>query len=175
MTPAKLRTLTSSSSACKWRKHPRIRPPPIFSRTSKATSSKDSALSTLSSGLPSYCSLCWVQVLQTIFYLGIYCTILCLFTFAAWDHLWMHEQQDYLSPRNIWDRKRFRNQLVVQRHRKDVSNFDRQFTSEGTELTPTDKLFMMNLDQVGQQTCHHFQICHHFHCCGNYRHRSTRI
>jgi len=33
------------------------------------------------------------------------------------------------------------------RHRKDVSNFDRQFTSEGTDLTPTDKLFMMNLDQ----------------------------
>jgi len=33
------------------------------------------------------------------------------------------------------------------RHRKDVSNFDRQFTSEGVELTPTDKLFMMNLDQ----------------------------
>ena len=38
--------------------------------------------------------------------------------------------------------------LRPQRHRKDVSNFDRQFTSEGTELTPTDKLFMMNLDQV---------------------------
>ena len=34
-----------------------------------------------------------------------------------------------------------------QRHRKDVSNFDRQFTSEGTNLTPTDKTFMMNLDQ----------------------------
>ena len=34
-----------------------------------------------------------------------------------------------------------------QRHRKDVSNFDRQFTSEKTELSPTDKLFMMNLDQ----------------------------
>ncbi len=34
-----------------------------------------------------------------------------------------------------------------QRHRKDVSNFDRQFTSEKTDLTPTDKLFMMNLDQ----------------------------
>jgi len=33
------------------------------------------------------------------------------------------------------------------RHRKDVSNFDRQFTSEGVDLTPTDKLFMMNLDQ----------------------------
>ncbi|XP_071531924.1 protein kinase C, brain isozyme-like isoform X10 [Panulirus ornatus] len=34
------------------------------------------------------------------------------------------------------------------RHRKDVSNFDKQFTSERTELTPTDKLFMMNLDQT---------------------------
>ncbi|XP_023345470.1 protein kinase C, brain isozyme [Eurytemora carolleeae] len=33
------------------------------------------------------------------------------------------------------------------RHRKDVSNFDRQFTSENVDLTPTDKLFMMNLDQ----------------------------
>jgi len=33
------------------------------------------------------------------------------------------------------------------KHRKDVSNFDRQFTSEATNLTPTDKLFMMNLDQ----------------------------
>ncbi|XP_076310114.1 protein kinase C, brain isozyme-like isoform X2 [Tachypleus tridentatus] len=32
-------------------------------------------------------------------------------------------------------------------HRKDVSNFDKQFTSENTNLTPTDKLFMMNLDQ----------------------------
>lgn len=31
------------------------------------------------------------------------------------------------------------------RHRKDVSNFDKQFTSEKTDLTPTDKLFMMNL------------------------------
>jgi len=37
--------------------------------------------------------------------------------------------------------------FVFQRHRKDVSNFDRQFTSEKTDLTPTDKLFMMNLDQ----------------------------
>lgn len=34
------------------------------------------------------------------------------------------------------------------KHRKDVSNFDRQFTSEKTDLTPTDKLFMMNLDQT---------------------------
>lgn len=36
---------------------------------------------------------------------------------------------------------------ILQKHRKDVSNFDRQFTSEKTDLTPTDKLFMMNLDQ----------------------------
>lgn len=35
----------------------------------------------------------------------------------------------------------------MQRHRKDVGNFDRQFTSEKIDLTPTDKLFMMNLDQ----------------------------
>ncbi|XP_022226267.2 protein kinase C, brain isozyme isoform X4 [Drosophila obscura] len=33
------------------------------------------------------------------------------------------------------------------KHRKDVSNFDKQFTSEKTDLTPTDKVFMMNLDQ----------------------------
>lgn len=35
-----------------------------------------------------------------------------------------------------------------QKHRKDVSNFDKQFTSEKTDLTPTDKVFMMNLDQT---------------------------
>ncbi|XKL60985.1 hypothetical protein PGB90_008042 [Kerria lacca] len=34
------------------------------------------------------------------------------------------------------------------KHRKDVSNFDKQFTTEKTDLTPTDKLFMMNLDQT---------------------------
>nr|ADU04569.1 protein kinase C1 [Plutella xylostella] len=34
------------------------------------------------------------------------------------------------------------------KHRKDVSNFDKQFTQEKTELTPTEKLFMMNLDQT---------------------------
>lgn len=37
---------------------------------------------------------------------------------------------------------------TFQQHRKDVSNFDKQFTSEKTDLTPTDKLFMMNLDQT---------------------------
>lgn len=38
--------------------------------------------------------------------------------------------------------------LFAQKHRKDVSNFDKQFTSEKIDLTPTDKLFMMNLDQT---------------------------
>merc|ERR1719150_3360047 len=33
------------------------------------------------------------------------------------------------------------------RHRKDVSNFDKQFKSRPVSDTPTDKLFMMNLDQ----------------------------
>ncbi|XP_022230235.2 protein kinase C, eye isozyme [Drosophila obscura] len=33
------------------------------------------------------------------------------------------------------------------KHRKDISNFDEVFTKEKTDLTPTDKLFMMNLDQ----------------------------
>jgi len=37
--------------------------------------------------------------------------------------------------------------ITIQKHRKDVSNFDKQFTSEKTDLTPTDKVFMMNLDQ----------------------------
>ncbi|XP_052238872.1 calcium-dependent protein kinase C-like isoform X2 [Dreissena polymorpha] len=32
--------------------------------------------------------------------------------------------------------------------RKDVSNFDREFTNEAPKLTPTDKLFIMNLDQT---------------------------
>ncbi|KAL2748869.1 hypothetical protein V1477_002989 [Vespula maculifrons] len=36
----------------------------------------------------------------------------------------------------------------MRKHPKDVSNFDKQFTSEKTDLTPTDKLFMMNLDQT---------------------------
>lgn len=36
----------------------------------------------------------------------------------------------------------------VQKSRRDVSNFDREFTSEAPKLTPTDKLFIMNLDQT---------------------------
>uniref|UniRef100_K1RBP7 protein kinase C n=1 Tax=Magallana gigas TaxID=29159 RepID=K1RBP7_MAGGI len=38
--------------------------------------------------------------------------------------------------------------LAGQKSRKDVSNFDREFTSEAPKLTPTDKLFIMNLDQT---------------------------
>ena len=37
--------------------------------------------------------------------------------------------------------------LPTQKHRKDVANFDREFTIENPTLTPTDKLFIMNLDQ----------------------------
>jgi len=38
--------------------------------------------------------------------------------------------------------------LCTQKHRKDIRNFDKQFTTEKAELTTTDKLFMMNLDQT---------------------------
>ena len=37
--------------------------------------------------------------------------------------------------------------FYFQKSRKDVSNFDREFTSEAPKLTPTDKLFIMNMDQ----------------------------
>lgn len=33
------------------------------------------------------------------------------------------------------------------RDRLDVSNFDRQFTEQKVELSPTDESFMMNMDQ----------------------------
>ncbi|KAL3310097.1 hypothetical protein Ciccas_011343, partial [Cichlidogyrus casuarinus] len=36
----------------------------------------------------------------------------------------------------------------VIRSAKDTSNFDREFTKEQHRLTPTDKLFIMNLDQT---------------------------
>lgn len=38
--------------------------------------------------------------------------------------------------------------LLFKKNVKDVGNFDREFTSEAPKLTPTDKLFVMNLDQT---------------------------
>lgn len=36
---------------------------------------------------------------------------------------------------------------IWQRDKRDTSNFDKEFTRQPVELTPTDKLFTMNLDQ----------------------------
>ncbi|KAJ3614097.1 hypothetical protein NHX12_017674 [Muraenolepis orangiensis] len=37
---------------------------------------------------------------------------------------------------------------ICQKSRRDVGNFDKEFTKMAVELTPTDKLFIMNLDQT---------------------------
>lgn len=36
----------------------------------------------------------------------------------------------------------------LQKDARDVTNFDAEFTREAPKLTPTDKLFIMNLDQT---------------------------
>ncbi|KAK3510687.1 hypothetical protein QTP70_013524 [Hemibagrus guttatus] len=36
---------------------------------------------------------------------------------------------------------------IAAKNRRDTSNFDKEFTKMAVELTPTDKLFIMNLDQ----------------------------
>ncbi|TKS68474.1 Protein kinase C beta type [Collichthys lucidus] len=38
-------------------------------------------------------------------------------------------------------------QAELVKSRRDVGNFDKEFTKMVVELTPTDKLFIMNLDQ----------------------------
>ena len=47
-----------------------------------------------------------------------------------------------------------------QKTMKDVSNFDREFTSEAPKLTPTDKLFIMNLDQTVNTASHKLEPEH---------------
>ena len=94
------------------------------------------------------------KILQTTFQVEYRCAALSVFEIESIfriKHLGKNKKKQIcsLSVYLIWiPHKYFQFFLVLlQRHRKDVSNFDRQFTSEKTDLTPTDKVFMMNLDQ----------------------------
>lgn len=55
------------------------------------------------------------------------------FRHIDWDKIANREVQPPFKPRI--------------RDRLDVSNFDRQFTEQKVELSPTDESFMMNMDQ----------------------------
>jgi len=72
-----------------------------------------------------------------------YSTWLALYDLDYLARVRIRSHRDYVAAAAVlpgWVRRE-------QKHRKDVSNFDKQFTSEKLDLTPTDKLFMMNLDQ----------------------------
>ncbi|XP_067317828.1 protein kinase C beta type-like isoform X2 [Anolis sagrei] len=55
------------------------------------------------------------------------------FRYIDWDKLERKEIQPPFKPKA--------------KDRQDTSNFDKEFTQQPVELTPTDKLFIMNLDQ----------------------------
>ncbi|XP_041960151.1 protein kinase C, beta a isoform X2 [Alosa sapidissima] len=56
------------------------------------------------------------------------------FRYMDWDRLRNRDVQPPFKPRA--------------KNRRDVGNFDKEFTKMAVELTPTDKLFIMNLDQT---------------------------
>ncbi|KAA0705589.1 Protein kinase C beta type [Triplophysa tibetana] len=55
-------------------------------------------------------------------------------------------EPDWLFPRALWH-TRPQQRGILPRNSRDTCNFDREFTKMAVEFTPTDKLFIMNLDQ----------------------------